>query len=95
MKGDVERYKASLVAKGSTQTKYIDFKETFFRGLTKDFCRTVMALMFFYLELHYIDVKTTFLNSDINETIHMLQLEENFVFEDGKKKALQIKSIHL
>ena len=41
--------------------------------------RTIMALVaHFDLELHQMDVKTAFLNGDIDETIYMVQ-PEHFV----------------
>ena len=44
-----------------------------------------MALVaHFDLELHQMDVKTAFLNGDIDETIYMLQ-PENFLSRDTKK----------
>ena len=47
---------------------FIDFKETFSPGSTKDPFKTVMALIaYFDLELHHIDVKTTFFNGNIDE----------------------------
>ncbi|RVW51060.1 Retrovirus-related Pol polyprotein from transposon TNT 1-94 [Vitis vinifera] len=82
--GNVERYKARLVAKGFTQKEGIDFKETFSPVSTKDSFRIIMALVAHYdLELHQMDVKTVFLNGDIDETIYMVQ-PENFVSEDSK-----------
>ncbi|RVW75445.1 Retrovirus-related Pol polyprotein from transposon TNT 1-94 [Vitis vinifera] len=85
--GNVERYKAHLVAKGFTQKEGIDFKETFSPVSTKDSFRIIMALVAHYdLELHQMDVKTTFLNGDIDETIYMVQ-PENFVSEDSKNMA--------
>ena len=90
-KGDVERYKARLVAKGFTQNEGIDFKETFFPVSTKDSFRTVMTLVaYFDIELHQMDVKTTFLNDNIDETIYMVQLE-NIVSKDPKKMVCKIK----
>ena len=78
-KGDVERYKARLVAKSFTQKKGIDYKETFSLVSSKNSFRKIMALVaHFDLELHQMDVKTTFLDGDIDETIYMVQLE-NFV----------------
>ena len=44
-----------------------------------------MALVaHFDLELHQMDVKTAFLNGDIDETIYMVQ-PENFVSGDTKR----------
>ena len=67
-KGNVERYKARLVAKGYTQKEGIDFKVS-----SKDSFRKIMALVTYYdLEFHQMDVKTTFLNGNIDETIDMV-----------------------
>lgn len=50
-----------------------------------------MALVaHFNLELHQMDVKTAFLNGDIDETIYMKQ-PENFVFGDPKKIVYKLK----
>ena len=82
--GNVERYKARLVAKGFTQREGIDYKETFSPVSSKDSFRTIMALVaHFDLELHQMDVKTAFLNGNIDETIYMVQ-PENFVYGDPK-----------
>ena len=93
--GNVERYKARLVAKGFTQKEGIDFKETFSPVSTKDSFRIIMALVAHYdLELHQMDVKTVFLNGDIDETIYMVQ-PENFVSEDSKNMVCKLtKSIY-
>ena len=89
--GNIERYKARLVAKGFTQKEGIDFKETFSPVSTKDSLRIVMALVAHYdLELHQMDVKTTFLNGDIEETIYMVQ-PENFESKDSKHLVCKLK----
>ncbi|RVW15878.1 Copia protein [Vitis vinifera] len=83
------------VAKGFTQKEGIDFKETFSPVSTKDSFRIIMALVAHYdLELHQMDVKTAFLNGDIDETIYMVQ-PENFVSEDSKNMVCKLtKSIY-
>ena len=54
-----------------------------------------MALVaHFDLELYQMDVKTAFLNGDIEETIYMVQLE-TFVLGDPKKMVYKLtKSIY-
>ena len=89
--GNVERYKARLVAKGFTQREGIDYKETFSPVSSKDSFRTIMALVaHFDLELHQMDVKTAFLNGNIDETIYMVQ-PENFVSGDLKSMVCKLK----
>ncbi|CAM8880620.1 unnamed protein product [Rhodiola kirilowii] len=94
-KGNVERYKTRLVAKGFNQTEGIDFKETFSPVTMKDSFRIIMALSaHFDLELHQMDVKTAFLNGDIDEVIYMVQ-SENFECGDSKNMVCKLrKSIY-
>ena len=73
-KGQVERYKARLVAKGYSQREGIDFKENSSLVSTKDSRRIIMAIVaHFDLELHHMDVRTTFLNGDLVEDVYMSQ----------------------
>ncbi|KAK8944130.1 hypothetical protein KSP39_PZI007676 [Platanthera zijinensis] len=89
--GNVEKYKARLVAKGFTQREGIDYNETFSPVSSKDSFRIIMALVAqFDLELHQMDVKTAFLNGDIDETIYMVQ-PENFVSGDPKRTVCKLK----
>jgi hypothetical protein len=61
--GNIEKYKARLVAEGFTQVEGVDYNETFSPVLCKDSFRMIIALVaHFDLELHQMDVKTTFLN---------------------------------
>ena len=91
LKGNVERYKAHLVAKGFTQKENINYKETFSPVSTKDSFRIIMALVAHYdLELHQMDVKTVFLNGDNEETIYMVQLE-NFESKQSKHPVCKLK----
>jgi hypothetical protein len=67
-KGKIKRFKARLVAKGFTQREGIDYTETFSPMSEKDSFRIVMTLVSHYdLELHQMDVKTVFLNGDLQE----------------------------
>ena len=73
-KGQVERYKARLVAKGYNQREGIDFKETFSLVSSKDSLRIIIVIVaHFDLELHQMDVKTTFLNGYLVEDVYMSQ----------------------
>ena len=50
-----------------------------------------MALMAHYdLELHQMDVKTAFLNGNIDEIIYMVQLEK-FESDDSKQLVCKLK----
>ena len=72
--GNLERYKARLVAKGFTQKDGVNYKETFSPISKKDSFRIIMALVADYdLELHQMDVKTAFLNGNLNEEVYMDQ----------------------
>ena len=91
--GNVERYKARLVAKGFTQKEGIDYHETFSPVSKKDSFRIIMVLVaHFDLELNQMDVKTTFLNGDLEEEVYMKQPEG---FDDNSQKACKLrKSIY-
>jgi hypothetical protein len=74
-KGNIEQYKARLVAKGFTQKEGIDYKETF-SHVSNGSLRIIMALVAHYdLELHQMDVKTAFLNGNLENVVYMDQPE--------------------
>ncbi|WVZ83837.1 hypothetical protein U9M48_030935 [Paspalum notatum var. saurae] len=90
-KGKVEKFKARLVAKGFVQREGIDYNETFSPVSTKDSFRIVMALVANYnLELHQMDVKTAFLNGDLNENVYITQTE-GFVVEGKEHMGCRLK----
>lgn len=71
-KGKIDRFKTRLMAKGFAQKEGIIFNETFSPVSTKDSFRIIMTLVaHFDLELHQMDVKTIFLNGDLNEEVYM------------------------
>lgn len=74
--GSIERYKARLVAKGFTQVKGIDFDETFAPVARLDSLRYLLALAALEdWEIHQVDVKSAYLNGELDEEIYMEQPE--------------------
>ena len=72
--GSVDRYKARLVAKGYSQKEGIDYTETFAPVARMSSLRALLAIVAAEdLELHQLDVKTAFLNGDLDEDIYMQQ----------------------
>lgn len=60
------------MAKVIRQKEGIDFNEYFYLAYTKDSFRIIMAIIsYFELDLHQMDVKTAFLNDDLNEEVYM------------------------
>ena len=73
---NIERYKARLVVKGFTQQEGIDYHDTLSLVSKNDSFRIIMTLVAHLdMELHQIDVKTTFLNGDFEEEVYMKQPE--------------------
>ena len=75
--GNLERYKARLVAQGNNQKYGIDYDETFCTVVRFESVQTLLALAAKYkLQLHQFDVATTFLNGELKEEIYMKKPEE-------------------
>ena len=89
--GNIERYKTRLVAKGFTQKEGIDYTETFSPVSKKDSLRIILALVAHLdLELQQMDVKTTFLNGDLEEEVYMKQ-PEGFSSREGEHLVCKLK----
>ncbi|GJZ76144.1 ribonuclease H-like domain-containing protein, partial [Tanacetum coccineum] len=70
--GTLSRYKARLVANGSSQQLSVDFDETFIPVVKPATIRTVFSLAVSrQWPIHQLDVKNAFLNGDLSETVLM------------------------
>ncbi|GJZ26934.1 ribonuclease H-like domain-containing protein [Tanacetum coccineum] len=91
--GTLSRYKARLVANGSSQQLGVDFDETFSPVVKPATIRTVLSLVVSRkCPIHQLDVKNVFLNGDLSETAYMYQ-PPGFVdarFPNHRKYALQL-----
>ena len=91
LNGSIDRHKAWLVAKGFTQEARIDYEETFFTS-----CEIYLyKIIFGYrctldLELHQMDVKTAFLNGELDEEIYMEQ-PLGFIQNGQERKVCKLK----
>ena len=74
MDGNMTTYKARLVAKGFSQVQGIDYDETFSPVAMFKSIRILLAIAAFYdYEIWQMDVKTSFLNGNLEEDVYMVQ----------------------
>jgi len=89
--GNVERYKARLVTKEFTQQEGINYYKTFSPVSKKDSFRIIMILVaYFDMKLHQMDVKTVFLNWDLEEKVDMKQLD-GFISNENDHMVCKLK----
>lgn len=68
--GKVVRHKARLVVKGYAQKKGVDYDEVFAPVARMETIRTLLALAAHQRwEVHHMDVKSAFLNGDLEEEV--------------------------
>jgi hypothetical protein len=93
--GTIEKFKARLVAKGFKQKEDIDFFDTFSPVTKITSIRLLIAIAAIYnLMIHQMDVKTAFLNGDLEEEIYMDQ-PEGFVLPGNEHKVCKLlKSLY-
>ena len=93
--GTIDKYKARLVIKGYKQKEGLDYFDTYSPVTRITFIRMVLAIAALRnLEIHQMDVKTAFLNGDLDEEIYMEQ-PEGFVAPGQEKKVCKlVKSLY-
>ncbi|KAL0336659.1 UNVERIFIED_CONTAM: Retrovirus-related Pol polyprotein from transposon TNT 1-94 [Sesamum radiatum] len=88
--GSIDKYKARLVAKGFKQKEGLDFFDTYSPVTRITSIRVLIAVAALYdLEIHQMDVKTAFLNGELDEEIYMEQ-PEGFVVPGQEKKVCRL-----
>ena len=72
--GEIDKYKARLVAKGFVQQEGIDYEETFVPTAKWNTIRLTLALAAQQgWKVHQMDVKSAFLNGDLQQEVYMTQ----------------------
>ncbi|GJZ18911.1 ribonuclease H-like domain-containing protein [Tanacetum coccineum] len=99
--GSLSRYKARLVANGSTQLEGIDIYETFSPVVKLGTIQTVLSLATSrHWLIHHLDVKNAFLHGDLSETgtdtAYLLLYVDDIVLNASSELLLQqiISSLH-
>ncbi|GJQ96763.1 retrovirus-related pol polyprotein from transposon TNT 1-94 [Tanacetum coccineum] len=84
--GPIQTFKARLLIQGFSQRQGVDYIDTYAPVARIISFRVLFALALIYnLSIHQIDVKTNFMNGDLDEEVYMKQ-PEGFVFPDHENK---------
>jgi hypothetical protein len=93
--GNVTVYKARLVAKGFRQVQGVDYDETFSPvAMFKSIWILLAIAVFHDYEIWQMDVKTAFLNGNIDEELYMMQPEGFVNPKDADKVCKLQRSIY-
>ena len=91
LQGKVIKHKARLVIKGYSQRKGIDCEEVYAPVVRFETIRLLIALAALKgRQIHHLDVKSAFLNGEINEVIHVKQ-PEGFLVKGKEGYVLRLK----
>jgi len=89
--GEVIRNKARLVCKGYAQQEGIDFEEIFAPVARLEVIRMFLALSSFQkFKVFQMDVKSTFLNGDLNEKVYIEQ-PDGFILGNDPNLVCKLK----
>jgi hypothetical protein len=93
--GTIDKYKVCLVAKGYTQKEGEDFFDTYSPAARLTIIHVLLSLTASHgLLVHQIDVKTTFLNGELEEEICVTQ-SDRFVVKCQKDNVCKLmKSLY-
>ena len=93
--GSIDKYKARFVAKGYKQKECLDYFDTYSPVTRITSIRMLIAIAALHnLEIHQMEVKTTFPNGDLNEEIYMDQPEGFISLGHEKKVCRLVKSLY-
>ncbi|WJZ91115.1 hypothetical protein VitviT2T_010218 [Vitis vinifera] len=93
--GMIQTFKARLVAKGFKQREGIDYFDTYVPVARTTSIRILFALASIHNPfVHQMDVKTTFLNEDLNEEVYMEQPEGFVLLGNENKVCKLVKSLY-
>jgi hypothetical protein len=89
--GSIEKYKARFVARGFSQKKGIDYDETFAPVARYTSIMTIISLTSVLgWKLHHMDVKTAFLNGQVEEEVY-IEHTEGFVVHRKESHVCKLK----
>ncbi|KAH9705270.1 hypothetical protein KPL70_011800 [Citrus sinensis] len=93
--GSIDKYKARLVIKGYRQQEGLDYFDTYSLVTRINSIRMIIAIAALRnLEIHQMNVKTAFLNRDLDEEIYMKQ-PEGFIAPGQENKVCKlVKSLY-
>ncbi|KAK8696391.1 hypothetical protein V6N13_001527 [Hibiscus sabdariffa] len=93
--GTIDKYKARLVIKGYRQKEDLDYFETYSPVSRITSIRMILVIAALQnLEAHQMDIKTAFLNGELDEEIYMEQPEGHVVSGEERKVCRLVKSLY-
>lgn len=93
--GTLDKYKVHLVARGFSQKEGIDYEEIFAPTTKMSTIWLVLALATqFNWKIHQMDVKSAFLNGDLQEEVYMTQPPGFNVFDQEQKVCRLVKALY-